>query len=179
MDNKSSNLKLTKIDQFRSRDGVRAQVYVSGLGGDPIVVIEADTVGGDPAEVTLNVKEAAALHAWLGRALGFVPETPTDLPPMPRCVYCGKLYETHPQNPNAWLHECTVRPVRTAQVKTTPPLREFAFDRYRNGKLMAEGIVVHTATEEEAWEKVKSMRPLNTDHLELRPAVSEGTGRGS
>lgn len=57
--------------------------------------------------------------------------------------------------------------------KTAPALRAFAFDRYRNGKLMAEGIVVHTATEAEAWEKAKSMRRLNTDHLELRPAVSE------
>lgn len=73
--NLSSKQCLALIENFRSPDGVRAHVFKSNLGGDAIVVIEADTAGGDEAEVTLNVSEVMALHAWLGRALGSPAET--------------------------------------------------------------------------------------------------------
>lgn len=61
--------KLTQVEDYRSKDGVRAHVFPSRLGGDDIVVIEADTAAGDDAEVVLNVAEVASLRDWLTSAL--------------------------------------------------------------------------------------------------------------
>lgn len=55
--------------------------------------------------------------------------------------------------------------------------REFAFDRYRGGRLMAEGIVVHAADINEAIQKAHELRPDNRDTLVLRPAESEKESR--
>ena len=66
-----SNLRV--IEPFGSKDGVRAEVYISKLGGKPVVVIEADTGSGEDAEVVLNVREAHDLMLWLQCALGQTP----------------------------------------------------------------------------------------------------------
>lgn len=55
-------------EPFRSGD-IRAEHIKYSFGGDPIVVIEADTAMGSDAEVVLNMAEAKALHEWLGRVV--------------------------------------------------------------------------------------------------------------
>lgn len=50
-----------------------------------------------------------------------------------------------------------------------PVEREWNFDRYRNGRLMAEGVRVQAVTEVEAWEKAESLkRQLQSPTDELR-----------
>lgn len=57
--------------------------------------------------------------------------------------------------------------------------REWRFERYRNGRLMAEGVTVHTVTEAEAWEKAESLkRQFQSPTDELRLSQSEGDHRG-
>jgi hypothetical protein len=65
---RTSNLRV--IEPFRSRDGVEAEVFVSGIGAAPIVVIKANTDAGEDAETVLNVHEARDLMLWLQCALG-------------------------------------------------------------------------------------------------------------
>jgi hypothetical protein len=50
-------------------------------------------------------------------------------------------------------------------------VREWHFDRYRNGKLKAQGVKVHAVTEAEAWVKAKELLHIDgnlpTDELRL------------
>lgn len=51
------------------RGPLRATHTRFGLGGNPIVVIEADSATGDDAEITLDMDEARAVRDWLNRVL--------------------------------------------------------------------------------------------------------------
>lgn len=105
-----------------------------------------------------------------------------------RTAFTGASDETPEQQPVAWRIRngvghwdfTTVRPhpsviadcqplyVRTS-LKALPAPREWHFDRYRNGKLMAEGVVVRNkATFEEALEWARCQYPPYTDTFKLR-----------
>jgi hypothetical protein len=67
---------------------------------------------------------------------------------------------------------------RLSPKASEPVKREWRFDRYRNGRLMAEGVTVHTVTEAEAWEKAESLkRQFQSPTDELRLSQSEGEVR--
>jgi hypothetical protein len=53
----------------------------------------------------------------------------------------------------------------------TGPKIEWHFDRYRDGRLKAQGIMVHADTEAEAWEKAVEILHIdgNLQTDELRP----------
>lgn len=91
MSGKLTSKKLVRVENYRSKDGVRAHVFHSTLGGDDIVVIEADTVGGDDAEVMLNVAEVASLRDWLAQALEAPAPTQPPCPSHshPSCPLCN------------------------------------------------------------------------------------------
>jgi hypothetical protein len=72
--------KLSRIEPYRSKDGVRAHVFPSRLGGDDIVIIEADTAAGENAEVVLNVAEVASLRDWLSKASPASSDEPETAP---------------------------------------------------------------------------------------------------
>jgi len=54
------------------------------------------------------------------------------------------------------------------------PKRRYEFDRYVNGKLKAQGVVVHAANIDEAIEKAHGLRESNADELRLRPDDTRG-----
>lgn len=55
------------------------------------------------------------------------------------------------------LRDCTSLTTTVSAVKKENMEREWEFDRYRNGTLMAEGAKVHAKTEEEALKKAKAL----------------------
>lgn len=63
--------------------------------------------------------------------------------------------------------------LQCAQASAVVRQREWNFDRYRNGQLMAQGVKVHAATETEAWIKAKELLHIDgnkpTDELRLQP----------
>jgi hypothetical protein len=67
--------------------------------------------------------------------------------------------------------ECGGTGKRRRAEKATAP-REWVFDRYRNGKLKAQGVKVHAATQAEAWELARSLLSIDgnlpTDELRLQ-----------
>ena len=95
----TSNLRF--IEPLRSKDGVRAEVYKSSLGGAGAVIIEADTATGDDAEVTLSAREAHDLMLWLQCALSCDSAAeaacncrPLPEPPQDTCPIHGLTDET-------------------------------------------------------------------------------------
>ena len=50
-------------------------------------------------------------------------------------------------------------------------MKEWKFDRYRDGKLMAQGVRVHAATEEEARRKARALFDYEQCTFKLRSNV--------
>lgn len=127
----TSNLRV--IEPFRSKDGIRAEVYKSKLGGKPVVVIESDSGRGEDAEVVLNVREAHDLMLWLQCALELpAVETTTE-------QSVGKLVIDYAME---------LETTRKALAETIEYARQWMpSDRYRYAHLMCRG-VVHSSSEE-------------------------------
>ncbi|MGQ0834979.1 MAG: hypothetical protein ACT4O5_08700 [Gammaproteobacteria bacterium] len=108
--NPSPSKKLNKAEDYRSKDGVRAHVFASRLGGDDIVVIKANTAAGDDAEVVLNVSEVASLRDWLTSAL-----PASALEPTPRHCEMEQEGESHDLAPGVICIACWNRVMREAE----------------------------------------------------------------
>lgn len=90
--------KLTMVADYRGKDGVRAHIVATPLGGDDIVVIEADTVGGDEAEVVLSVAEVESLRDWLTSMLpasALEPAQPLTTLSSPRSALWRHMHDEH------------------------------------------------------------------------------------
>lgn len=64
------------------------------------------------------------------------------------CQHCGREFGTIAER---GIHESACKAPKV------PEVREWHFDRYRNGRPMAEGVKVHATTEAEARDKAKSL----------------------